>query len=87
MNKMLITKEVLTEMLNKYLNRQITLEKLVNWAEEMICEGDFDKKDFELIKNILARLGLADVKEFGLYWEDCYEFIHRLGHMATVSIS
>lgn len=84
---MLVTKEVLTEMLDKYLNRQITLEELVDWAEKMVCEGDFDKKDFELIKDILSRIGLADVKEFGLSWEDCCEFLHRLGHTATVNIS
>jgi len=53
----------------------------------MLCEEDFDKKNFELIRDILARLGLADVKEFGLSWEDCCEHLHRLGHTPTVSIS
>ncbi len=84
---MLVTKEVLTEKLKKYLNREISLDELVDWAEKTLCNEDFDKKDFELIRDILARLGLADVKEFGLSWENCCEYLYRLGHTATVSIS
>ena len=41
---------------------------LVNWAEDMIREADFESKNFELIRDILARIGLADVREFGLTW-------------------
>jgi len=84
---MLVTKDILIERLTEYLNGKISLDDLVDWAEKMLCEEDFDKKDFELIRDILARLGLADVKEFGLSWEDCCEYLHRLGHTATVSIS
>ena len=84
---MLVTKDILTEQLTNYLNGEISLNNLVNWAERMLCEEDFDKKDFQLIRDILARLGLADVKEFGLSWEDCREYLHRLGHTATVTIS
>ena len=84
---MFVTKDILTEKLTEYLNGKISLDDLVDWAEKMLCEADFDKKDFELIRDILARLGLADVKEFGLSWEDCCEYLHHLGHTATVSIS
>lgn len=84
---MFVTKDILTERLTEYLNGKISLNDLVDWAEKMLCEEDFDKKSFELIRDILARLGLADVKEFGLSWEDCCEYLHRLGHTATVSIS
>jgi len=84
---MLVTKDILTERLTEYLNGKISLDDLVDWAEKMLCEEDFDKKDFELIRDILARLGLADVKEFGLSWEDYCEYLRRLGHTATVSIS
>ena len=83
---MFVTNDVLTEKLTKYLNGEISLDDLVNWAERMLCEEDFDTKDFDLIRDILARLGLADVKEFGLSWEDCREYLHRLGHTTKVSI-
>jgi len=84
---MLVTKDILTEKLTNYLNGEISLNDLVNWAERMLCEEDFDKKDFQIIRDILVRLGLADVKEFGLSWEDCREYLHRLGNTATVTIS
>ena len=84
---MFVTKDILTDKLTKYLNNEISLNDLVDWAERVFCEEDFDKKDFELIRDILSRLGLADIKEFGLSWEDCREYLHRLGHTAKVSIS
>jgi len=83
---MLVTKDILTEKLTDYLNDKISLNDLVDWAERVFCDADFNKKDFELIRDILARLDLADVKEFGLSWEDCREYLHRLGHTAKVSI-
>jgi len=83
---MFVTKDILTEKLTNYLNGQIPLNDLIDWAERMLCEANFDKKDFELIRDILARLGLADVKEFGLSWEDCREYLHRLGYTAKVSV-
>jgi len=81
---MFVTKDILTERLTEYLNDKVSLNDLVDWAERMFCEADFDKKDFEVIRDILARLGLADVKEFGLSWEDCREYLHRLGHTAEL---
>jgi hypothetical protein len=84
---MFVDKQILTETLLRYLNHKISLEELVSWAEEMMAEGDFDQVNFELIRDILSRLGLADVKEFGLSWEDCWEFLHRLGYTVAVNIS
>lgn len=83
---MFVTEDILTEKLTEYLNDKVSLNDLVDWAERMFCEADFDKKDFELIRDILGGLGLADVKEFGLYWEDCREYLHCLGDTAKVSI-
>jgi hypothetical protein len=59
---------------------------MVDWAENMICEAEYDENDFELIKEILSRLGLADVKEFGLSWGDCYSYLTRLGYQVEVNI-
>ena len=30
-----------------YLNRSITLEQMVDWAEKIICEAEYDQKDFD----------------------------------------
>lgn len=83
---MFVTKDILTEKLTEYLNDKVSLNDLVDWAERMFCKADFDKKDFELIRDTLGGLGLADVKEFDLSWEDCRKYLHRLGDIAKVSI-
>ena len=83
---MLITKKMLVEMLLKYLNRTIDLLNLIDWAEEMIREADFEEGSFELLRDILARIGLADVREFGLTWDDCYDYLHRLGYDVKVEL-
>ncbi len=81
-----VTKGDIAKKISSYLNRSITLEQMVDWAENMICEADYEEKNFELIKEVLSRLGLADVKEFGLSWDDCYSYLSRLGYQVKISI-
>ena len=76
----------IADKISSYLNRYITLEQMVDWAENMICEAEYEEKDFELIKEVLSHLGLADVKAFGLSWDDCYNYLTRLGYQVKVSI-
>ena len=40
-----------------------------------------------LLTDIVGRLGFADVAEFGLRWQDCEEFLRRLGYRAKVIVS
>jgi hypothetical protein len=84
---MLITKETLTDMIVKYLNRKIDKVELVDWAEDMICNGEIVEERSNLIMEILGRLGLSDVKEFGLSWDDCYDYLQKLGHKVTVMVA
>ena len=81
---MLITEETLGRKLLQYINREITLTVLVDWAEKMICDGEFEESQSDLIRDILGHIGLADVKEFGLTWDDCYGFLNRLGYQVNV---
>ena len=67
-----------------YLNRTISLAELVDWAEDTLCQDELDPQNAELLRDIVARLGLADVREFGLSWDDCYEFLVQLGYQAQV---
>lgn len=82
-----VTKKLLAEMLMKYANREIDLSVLVGWAEDMMRESDFESSSFEVIRDILARIGLGDIHEFGLTWDDCYEFLHRLGYHVKVELA
>ncbi len=84
---MIVTRKMLANKLIKYINREIDLSKLIGWAEEMMREADFEDKDFELLREILARIGLADVREFGLSWDDCYDYLHKLGYDVKVEVS
>jgi len=81
-----VTKKEIMDKILAYLNRSITLEQMVDWAEKMICEAEYDQKDFELIKEILSHLGVADVKEFGLSWDECYDYLSRSGYRVKVSV-
>jgi len=83
---MVLTRKALVDMLIKYINRKIDLPTLVNWAEDMIKKADFENGSFELIRGILARIGLADVREFGLTWDDCYDYLHKLGYNVKVEL-
>jgi ABC-type enterochelin transport system ATPase subunit len=77
---MIITKQILAVKLLSYLQHKITLSDLVNWAEEAFMEGNIQDEDPEIIRDILGRLGLADVKEFGLFWDDCNSYMKKLGY-------
>ena len=35
---------------------------------------------------VVARLGVADVREFGLTWSDCEDRLRRLGFHARIDI-
>ncbi len=80
----MLTRKMVQSKILSYLNRQITLVELVDWAERMMMDGEYDERDTDLLTHIVARLGLADVREFGLSWDDCYEFLVRLGYRVQV---
>jgi hypothetical protein len=67
-----------------YLNQRISLAALVDWAENVMLEGQIDQDDFEIVREIVARLGVADVKTFGLTWEDVAGDLARLGYIVRV---
>ncbi|MPZ21238.1 MAG: hypothetical protein GEV06_25575 [Luteitalea sp.] len=82
----MITRDILASRLRDYLQHRITRTALVDWAERAVMEEEFDDRDFDTIRDITSRLGLADVREFGLTWEDCDAYLSRLGYRATVDV-
>ncbi len=83
---MFVTSAMTAEKLGAYLRHEISLEALVDWAENALMEGDLATDQSEELAGALARLGLADVRNFGLSWDDCEELLHRLGFRARVEI-
>ncbi len=82
----MITREILASRLTGYLKREISLAELVDWAERAMMDEDFEKGAFEVVRDITSRLGLADVRAFGLTWEDCKQYLSRLGYRAEVEV-
>ena len=84
---MKITRQNVGQKLIDYLYHRITLAELVDWAESVMMEADFEEQDFETVRDIVSRVGLADVKAFGITWEDCENFLSRLGYRLMIKVS
>jgi len=83
---MVITKRDVAEQIAAYLHHRTTLAQLVDWAERALLAAEFEEKDAAAISDVVARLGVADVRAFGLTWEDCEQLLGRLGFSARVEI-
>lgn len=84
---MLITKQTVAEKLAAYLHHELTLAQLVDWAETALMDGELDQQQAGPLAAVLARLGVADVRTFGLTWEDCEGTLHELGYAAHVEVA
>ena len=83
---MLITKKIVADKIAAYHHHDITLAQLVDWAEQAMMEDEFEESGLPAIRSAVSRLGVADVRAFGLTWEDCEELLGQLGFSARVSI-
>ncbi len=86
-SSMKITRQATADQLSDYLHGKLSQAELVDWAERAMMSADFDDADAELLADIIGHLGLADVAEFGLRWQDCEDFFRRLGYRAIVTVS
>jgi hypothetical protein len=84
---MKITRQLVADKIADYLHGKVSQADLVDWAERAMMDANFDEADMEVLSDIIGRLGLADVAEFGLRWQDCEEFLRRLGYRAKVTVS
>lgn len=83
---MTVTRQTVAARLAAYLRNESSLEALVDWAERAMMEADFAEADAEVLGDVLARIGVADVRAFGLTWEDCGDLLHRLGFATRVEV-
>ncbi len=81
---MLITEETVRDQLLAYLNGTLPLAQLVHWAEEAARQGEFETQDADVLRDIIAKLSMADMRQFGLHWEDLHAALARLGYEAQV---
>ncbi len=83
---MILTKQDVAEKIAAHLQHRVTLPQLVDWAENTMMDGKFDEKDAATIAAVVSRLGVADVRAFGLTWTDCEDLLAKLGFSARVEI-
>ena len=83
---MTITRDTVADQIAAYLHHRIGLVDLVHWAEEAVMDGDFDATDTVVLTEVVARIGVADVRAFGLTWEDCESLLRRLGYSARIEV-
>jgi mRNA-degrading endonuclease RelE of RelBE toxin-antitoxin system len=81
-----ITRKDVAEKLIGYLEHRLTVEELVDWSERALMEEELDESDVDTLREILARLGAADVRAFALTWDDCEEILKRLGYRVQVQV-
>lgn len=55
-------------------------------TEYALMDGKFDSTHLPTIRDVVARIDVADVRAFGLTWEDCESFLSQLDYSAQVSI-
>jgi hypothetical protein len=84
---MIVDRQQVAQKLIDYLQDQLTLDELVDWAELAMMDAEFKERDMLLLRDIVSRLGLADVRAFGLTWEDCQNFLSRLGYRIHVTVA
>ncbi len=82
----LVTRESVAEKLGAHLRHDLSLAALVDWAESALMKNDFDPAHLTTIRDAIARIGAADVRTFGLAWEDCEQLLSQLGYSAQVNI-
>ena len=83
---MIITKQTVAGKIAAYLHHEITVAQLADWAEQAMMDGEFDVCDAKMLSTVIARLGVADVRTFGLAWEDCVELLRQLGFSPRVEV-
>jgi hypothetical protein len=81
---MQIARQIVADKIGAYLRHQETIEQLVDWSEQQIMDADFESST---VRDVVARIGLADVRAFGLTWEDCQRLLRDLGFDARVEIA
>ena len=81
-----LTRQMVADKLAAYLRHDLSLDDLVAWAEAAMMDGEFEPQHLTAIRNVVARLGVADVRACGLTWDDCEQLLKQLGYTAHVQI-
>jgi hypothetical protein len=82
-----LSREDIASVIEAYLHKKISVREMVDWAENAVMSADLKPAESQLLVRALGRLGLADVRSFGLAWEDCQAILNDLGFCANVDVT
>lgn len=82
----MLTRQNIASKVSDYMNHRLSLAMLIDWAETSIMNGDTEQGYSKVIMQALGRIAAADVKEFGLLWEDCDSILSSLGFTIKVEV-
>lgn len=51
-----------------------------------MMDGGFEEQYVSALATVIARLGVADVRAFGLSWEDFEQLLQKIGYAARVEV-
>ena len=83
----MITREQVAEKVRAYLLHKLPAAELIEWAEYAMQEEEFESEYYEDIRHVVSRLGVMDVRTFGLTWEECEQMLDRLGYQTKIEIT
>jgi hypothetical protein len=76
----MITRQHVSSKLFAYLNGEVTLSEMVDWAENCMVTGGFGpEEDVDMLVDIVMYLAGADRPYFPLTWDVCLDFMKQLG--------
>jgi hypothetical protein len=76
----MITRQSVSEKLLAYLNSEITVAKLADWAKSCLIEGGFSPdEDIPVLRDMVSYLAHANSSDFPLTWDVCADFFRQLG--------
>jgi hypothetical protein len=83
---MTVTKKAVADRIGAYLRGESSIAQLVDWSENAMMDGELDEADLSVVAEVIARLGVADVRAFGLTWEECAILLRKLGFRPRVEL-
>ena len=84
---MKIDKKIVADKLLAYFEGNLSLAQLVDWAENAMLYAEFPIAEIDDITDVLGQIGLADVRAFGLTWEDATAIMKKLGYRMKVQVA
>ncbi len=82
--KEVLARGAIVRQLNAYMNREITLQRFVAWAQETLAKRGLSAGDESLLHDLVNRASDPG-RASGLTLEDCAEFLGRLGQELRIS--